>query len=267
MMNMTDTVKQLLIINILFFVGTFFLGEAVAYKVLALHSPVNNDFKVWQLVTHLFMHGGFMHIFFNMFALVSFGSLLEQMWGSKKFLFFYFSCGLGAAALHMGVGYWEIQSLLDNAASLQLSDDSIRTLLNVNYRDVELFNQEVSRILQSEGKMNLADELNVQSIYDAAVLNQIPAVGASGAIYGLMVAFAFMFPNAELMMMFIPVPIKAKYFVPAIVGLDMYLGVTGKSLFGSGGGVAHFAHIGGALIGFIMMWYWKKNQFNNNRWN
>ena len=92
-----------------------------------------------------------------------------------------------------------------------------------------------------------------------------PAVGASGSIYGLLVAFAFMFPNAELMMMFIPVPIKAKYFVPVIVLLDLFSGVTGYSIFG--GNIAHFAHVGGALIGFIMMWYWKKNQFNQNRWD
>ena len=92
-----------------------------------------------------------------------------------------------------------------------------------------------------------------------------PAVGASGAIYGILVAFAFMFPNAELAMMFIPIPIKAKYFVPVIVGLDLFSGVTGFSVFG--GGIAHFAHVGGALFGFLMVWYWKKNQFNSNRWN
>lgn len=93
----------------------------------------------------------------------------------------------------------------------------------------------------------------------------IPAVGASGAIYGILVAFAFLFPDAELALMFIPVPIKAKYFVPVIVGLDLFSGVTGFSVFGDG--IAHFAHVGGALIGFLMMWYWKKNQFQQNRWN
>ncbi len=93
------------------------------------------------------------------------------------------------------------------------------------------------------------------------------AVGASGAIYGLLVAFAFMFPNAELAMMFIPVPIKAKYFVPGIIAIDLFLGLKGSSLFSGGTGVAHFAHIGGALIGFLMMWYWKKNQFDKNRWD
>ena len=92
-----------------------------------------------------------------------------------------------------------------------------------------------------------------------------PAVGASGAIYGILVAFGMMFPNVELFLLFVPVPVKAKYFIPAIIALDLFSGVTGYSLFG--GGIAHFAHVGGALFGFIMMWYWKKNQFNKNRWD
>jgi membrane associated rhomboid family serine protease len=94
-----------------------------------------------------------------------------------------------------------------------------------------------------------------------------PAVGASGAIYGLLVAFAFMVPNAELALMFIPIPIKAKYFVPGLLVVDLILGVSGQSIFGGASGIAHFAHIGGALVGFLMMWYWKKNQFTGNRWN
>ena len=264
MMNMTETVKQLIIINVIFFVGSLIVGPA-ATDYLALHSPMSDKFQFWQPITHMFMHGGILHIFFNMFALMSFGSLLERMWGPKKFLFFYFSCGLGAAALHLGVNYFEIQSILNKVEFLELSDAAIHRIINVSFRDTQGFTENVLAILQSEGKTIDGPELQV--LYDAAVINQIPAVGASGAIYGVMVAFAFLFPNGELMMMFIPIPIKAKYFVPILVGLDIYLGITGKSLFGSGGGVAHFAHVGGALIGFIMMWYWKKNQFNSNRWN
>lgn len=263
-MNMTETVKQLIIINVIFFVGSLIVGPA-ATDYLALHSPMSDKFQFWQPITHMFMHGGILHIFFNMFALMSFGSLLERMWGPKKFLFFYFSCGLGAAALHLGVNYFEIQSILNKVEFLELSDAAIHRIINVSFRDTQGFTENVLAILQSEGKTIDGPELQV--LYDAAVINQIPAVGASGAIYGVMVAFAFLFPNGELMMMFIPIPIKAKYFVPILVGLDIYLGITGKSLFGSGGGVAHFAHVGGALIGFIMMWYWKKNQFNSNRWN
>jgi membrane associated rhomboid family serine protease len=265
MMNMTETVKQLIIINILFFIGSYFAPAATNY--LALFPPQNDNFNFWQPVTHMFMHGGLLHIFFNMFALFSFGSLLENMWGAKKFLFFYFSCGLGAAAMHLGVNYLEIHQTLENAANLNLSNDQIHQIINISFRDVDIFKNEVLHIIQDAGKLNLLDENDMQSLYDASVANQTPAVGASGAIYGIMVAFAFMFPNAELMMMFIPIPIKAKYFVPVIVAIDIYSGLTGASLFGSGSGIAHFAHIGGALIGFIMMWYWKKNQFTNNRWN
>ncbi|MNK62380.1 Rhomboid protease GluP [compost metagenome] len=266
MMNITETVKQLIIINIIFFVGSYFVGSA-ASEYLALYPPQSDKFQFWQIITHMFMHGGVMHIFFNMFALFSFGSLLERMWGGKKFLFFYFSCGLGAAGLHMGVNYLELQSILHEISYLGLSDNTIHQIINVPYYDSNAFLSHVSEILRGAGKLNALDQAAAQGLYDAAVLNQIPAVGASGAIYGIMVAFAFLFPNAELMMMFIPIPIKAKYFVPIIVGVDIYLGITGKSLFGSGGGIAHFAHIGGALVGFLIMWYWKKNQFNSNRWN
>ena len=277
MMNMTETVKQLIIINIIIYIGSQIIGQP-AYDILALHPVQNDKFQFWQPISHMFMHaklnspGGLMHIFFNMFALFSFGSLLERMWGPKKFLFFYFSCGLGAAALHMGVNYFEIQSVLENAADLGLTSDAIHQILNANFSDGQMYRgdllqQAITPILEKEGKLSLATQENIQALFNASILNQTPAVGASGAIYGVMVAFAFLFPNAELMMMFIPIPIKAKYFVPGIVALDLYLGVTGKSLLGTGGGIAHFAHIGGALVGFIMMWYWKKSQFNNNRWN
>lgn len=205
-MPITPTVKQLLIINIIFFIGTYFLGD-VTYVHLGLFSFQNPLFRPWQLITHMFMHGNIMHIFFNMFALYSFGSALEHFWGGKKFLFFYISCGLGAALLQNGINY-----LMGDVDSL--------------------------------------------------------AVGASGAIYGLLTAFAFMFPNAELALMFIPIPIKAKYFVPGLLAVDLFLGLKGDSIFGgSGTGIAHFAHIGGAVVGFIMMWYWRKNSFNDRRWN
>jgi membrane associated rhomboid family serine protease len=247
MRNVTETVKQLIIINILFFVGTLALGD-IAYKYLALYFPENPSFQYWQPITHMFMHGGLMHIFFNMFALYSFGSALEGIWGSKKFLFFYISCGLGAALLHTAVNYYYFQDGLNTLMAQGFSKAEILAVLNGKN------NQQIIALLNS------ADMLNFVSSYVGT------AVGASGAIYGTIVAFAFMFPNAELALMFIPVPIKAKYFVPGIVLVDLYLGISGKSIFG-GGGIAHFAHVGGALFGFIIMWYWKKNQFNQNRWN
>lgn len=271
-MNITPVVKQLLIINVIFFIGSQLIPNEEAYRYLALHYPKNDDFGIWQLLTHMFMHGNIMHIFFNMFALFSFGSALEHFWGGKKFLFFYISCGLGAALFQLGINYLELQNALQGASDLQLTDNTLRQILNIDFSDgthyrSDLFLQGLEPILQNVGKVNLANETNIKSLFEAGMLNQTPMVGASGAIYGLLVAFAFMFPNAELMMMFIPVPIKAKYFVPGILALDLFLGLSGKSFFGGGGSVAHFAHIGGAVVGFLMMWYWKKNQFNNNRWN
>lgn len=248
MRNITETVKQLIIINILFFIGTL-LVSGPAYQYLALFFPENPAFKSWQPFTYMFMHGGFMHIFFNMFALYSFGSALELFWGSKKFLFFYISCGLGSALVHTGVNYYHFQEGLNSLMSNGFSKVEILQLLNEGKIDTRW--QELLTVTEFQ---------NFTSAYAGT------AVGASGAIYGIIVAFAFMFPNAELALMFVPIPIKAKYFVPGLVLVDLYLGISGKSIFG-GGGIAHFAHVGGALFGFIIMWYWKKNQFNSNRWN
>ncbi|MEM0542090.1 rhomboid family intramembrane serine protease [Flavobacterium sp. j3] len=253
MMRMTDTVKQLLIINIIFYIGSNFVGD-VAYQLFSMYPPQNPNFRFWQPLTSMFMHApmpNLMHILFNMFALVSFGSALEQFWGSKKFIFFYISCGLGAALLHTGVNYLQYQHALEVLQNANIPQDAITAMLK-------------------EGRYNdrIIDLVPLSTIEQFYFSYNTPSVGASGAIYGLLTAFAFMFPNAELALLFIPVPIKAKYFVPGIIAIDLFLGFKGSSLFGSGGtGVAHFAHIGGALFGFLMMWYWKKNQFNNNRWN
>jgi membrane associated rhomboid family serine protease len=249
---MTDTVKQLLIINIIFFIGSQFVANA--YPLLSLYYPENQNFRIWQPLTSMFMHApmpNLMHIVFNMFALVSFGTALEHYWGAKKFIFFYISCGLGAALLHIGVNYFTFHHVLN--------------LLVENGQD----KAEILKVL-AEGKY----DTNWQNIIPLSDFNSFmgsylgTSVGASGAIYGLLTAFAFMFPMAELGIMFIPIPIKAKYFVPGIIAIDLFLGFKGSSLFGAGGtGIAHFAHIGGALTGFLMMWYWKKNQFNRNRWD
>jgi membrane associated rhomboid family serine protease len=252
MMNITPTVKQLLIMNVLFYIGSMIVGEP-AYKLLSMYFFESPDFHFWQIFTHMFMHAplpNIMHIAFNMFALYSFGSALEHFWGGKKFVFFYISCGLGAALLHTGVNYY-------------FFENGINTLVANGYQKVEIL-----KIL-SEGKYdNRWQEVLTASDFQSfmgAYLGNV--VGASGAIYGLLVAFAFMFPNAELALMFIPIPIKAKYFVPVLLLIDLYLGVSGGSLFGGSSGIAHFAHLGGALVGFLMMWYWKKTQFNSNRWN
>lgn len=266
-MNVTPVVKQLLIINIIFFIGSQLVPIANNY--FALYYFENPMFKFWQPLTHMFMHGGIAHIFFNMFALFSFGSALEHFWGGKKFLFFYISCGLGAALLHTAVNYFQIHSLMNSVSELNFSKSEITTLLNSDLRNVfddngkmvaSNFQAILERVNCTQEQYNIIEQANI--------ICRTPAVGASGAIYGLLVAFAFMVPNAELSLMFIPIPIKAKYFVPGILAIDLFLGFKGSSIFGAGStGIAHFAHIGGALTGFIMMWYWKKNQFNHNRWN
>ncbi len=249
MMNITPVVKQLLIINIIFFVGSQIVPLADNY--FALYFFENPLFKFWQPLTHMFMHGGISHIFFNMFALYSFGSALEHFWGGKKFIFFYISCGLGAALLHSFINYLEFRNEFSYLIDSGFKHDDIFNLLNQ-----KMFDRRWLEVIGQDG----VDTLSVSYT--------IPAVGASGAIYGLLVAFAFMFPNAELGIMFIPIPIKAKYFVPGLLALDLFLGLKGQSIFGAGStGVAHFAHIGGAVTGFIMMWYWKKNQFNDKRLN
>lgn len=245
-MNITPVVKQLLIINIIFFIGTQFVPVAETY--FALHYFENPTFKAWQPLTHMFMHGNLMHIAFNMFGLYSFGSTLEHYWGSKKFVFFYLSCGIGAALLHTAANYYQFH-------------DGLNVLVESGINKAEIL-----KVL-AEGKYN-QQWMEVLGQSDFANFIQsymVPAVGASGAIYGLLAAFAFLFPNAELMMIFIPVPIKAKYFVPVLVLLDLFSGITGNSVMG--GGIAHFAHVGGALFGVLMVWYWKQNQSNKNRWN
>jgi membrane associated rhomboid family serine protease len=248
MMNITPVVKQLLIINILFFICSYFVPAA--NELLALHYFESPAFQPWQPITHMFMHGNIMHIAFNMFALYSFGSMLEHFWGGKKFIFFYISCGLGAAVLHTLVNYLQYHHGLTLLQEAGVSQDMIKAILTEGR-----YNEDILGIIPKS------------RLEDMFFAYNSPVVGASGAIYGLLVAFAFMFPNTELMLMFIPVPIKAKYFVPGLLCIDLVLGVGGNSLFGGGDGIAHFAHIGGALIGFLMMWYWKKDQFNQNRWN
>ena len=235
MRSVPETIKQLIIINIIFYFGSQFLGD-LSYDILALHYFENDKFIISQLISHMFMHGSPSHILFNMFGLWMFGSPLEQMWGKQKFLFFYFSAGLGAAALQMLVYYIQVQALYDvvETNSLSLSDPAIL----LNYMSQNDYNQALSSF------------------------NSV-MVGASGAIYGVLVAFAFSFPNSKLMLLFPPFPIKAKYFVPLLILIDLFFGLSSFSI----GSIAHFAHVGGALIGLIMVLYWRKNQFNSNRWN
>lgn len=242
--RLTEAIKHLLIINVLFFVGTLLIGDQL-YQWFSLWFPENQNFEWWQVVSHMFMHGNFMHILFNMYALWAFGSPLERLWGRNKFLFFYFSAGIGAALIHTASNYFFFEQGMDAILSSGISRDQVLDIINGGQYSTDWY--------------KLAYRDTIDSFLSAF---NTPAVGASGAVYGVLVAFAFMFPNAELMLIFLPIPIKAKYFVPLLIVGDLFFGFTNTNT-----GIAHFAHIGGALIGFIMMWYWKKNQFKKNRWD
>jgi membrane associated rhomboid family serine protease len=192
------------------------------------------------------MHGSTWHLFFNMFALWMFGSPLVQMWGNNKFLFFYFSSGIGAAIIQLLAYYLNINSVTNDLLANGVTYEEIQNLLiSGSY---------------NTGIIEFVSEKRLSSMYYD--FNSV-MVGASGAIYGIVVAFAFLFPNSKLMLLIPPVPIKAKYLVPLLILGDLFFGFTSASI----GNIAHFAHIGGAITGFMMMWYWKRNQFNRNRWN
>lgn len=242
--RMSETIKVLIVVNVLFFVGTLTLGDR-AYQLFSLFYYENPNFQVWQPLTHMFMHGGLFHILFNMYALWAFGTPLEIQWGRKKFLFFYFSAGLGAALIHTLVNYYQVHTAMDAMMSLGLSHDDVMTAFN-------------TKVYNGPAAGEATKEL-MASGYSAF---NTPAVGASGAIYGVLVAFGMMYPTAELMLIFFPVPIKAKYFIPGIIVMDLFFGLTGSPF-----GIAHWAHLGGALFGFIMAYYWKKNSFDSHRWN
>ena len=235
MRSIPETIKQLIIINVIFYFGSQFIGN-LGYDILALHYYENEKFLISQFITHMFMHGSPSHILFNMFGLWMFGTPLEQMWGRQKFLFFYISCGLGAALLQMLVYYSQIQTL---------------------YQVIELNNLSISDPQLILNFMSERDYSNAITAFNSVM------VGASGAIYGVLVAFAFSFPNSKLMLLFLPFPIKAKFFVPLLILIDLFFGISSFSV----GPIAHFAHVGGAFIGLIMVLYWRKNQFNDRRWD
>jgi len=243
--RVSEIVKHLIIINIIFFIASIVLGDFM-YDFFAMHYPNNPDFIIWQPLTHMFMHGDITHILFNMFGLWMFGTPLEQMWGKQKFIFYYLSAGLGAVLIQTLVYHYDVMSVT------QILLDNGLTNLDVNsFYETGRLN---TSVIQSVGEERLYS--GIQSF--KAVM-----VGASGALYGILVGFAMLFPNVQLMLLFPPIPIKAKFLVPLLILFDLFFGFTSYSV----GPIAHFAHIGGAITGFVMMWYWKKNQFNNKRWN
>lgn len=229
--NIPPVVKNLLIINIIFFVASITLDKVIpdVFKYLPVYYFNSPNFRLWEIITYMFMHGGFAHIFFNMFALFSFGPIVEYAMGSKKFLNFYFICGIGAIAFQMLVQAYEVHAITGAFTIDHPGLDSSYLAFG-----------------QQQGQ-------KLFDIYNTAI------VGASGAIFGLLIAFGMLYPNMELMIMFIPVPIKAKYIIPVYVVVELFLGVEQFA----GDSVAHFAHLGGALIGFILVKAWKLQHTDN----
>lgn len=222
-------VKYLLIINVLMFIVTMFLPNVA--DICALYSFRSPNFKPVQLVTHMFVHGGFWHLFFNMFSLYMFGRVLESYWGARRFFLYYFIAGIGGALFYLGVKEIEVQALISS-----MDPDAVEHVLH-NGADI---------LMQGKNYMDTSlAKLN-------AVVN-VPCVGASGAIYGLLLAFGIMFPNVEMYLYF-AIPVKAKWMVIAFVVIELLLGVFNAN----GDNVAHFAHLGGMLVGFIMLMIWRK---------
>jgi membrane associated rhomboid family serine protease len=230
-----SAVTFIIAVNVIFFALTNIEGISDSMVTnFALFFPENPNFHWWQLVSNMFMHGSLMHILFNMYGVYAFGSLLEKLWGPKRFVLFYFLCGLGASVIYLAVDYYKFHALEAGLLADGIPASDLQRFLDSG----KLFHSPVDENI-----------LAYRAIYNTK------ALGASGAVYGILVAFGMMFPNVKLMLVFLPVPIAAKYFIPGLVALDLFSGVTGVSVFG--GGIAHFAHIGGALIGFLLMLYWR----------
>ncbi len=259
-------VKNLLIINGLMYLATVVLQNTYNIDLsqyLGLFFFTSEYFKPHEFISHMFMHGSIMHIFSNMFALWMFGSVLENVWGPKRFLIFYLICGIGGALTHMAFSAYNIYQI-QNEINLFFSSvtiDNFKILLeshrNLLY-DADYIN-EANNLLgawsnnPSDSSMILQAKILAQKL--TSMEANIPVVGASGAVFGVLLAFGMLFPNTYLYLMFPPIPIKAKYFVIFYGAFELYAGVSGTQA-----GVAHFAHLGGMLFGFIMIKYWNKTR-------
>jgi len=226
MNNIPPVTKNILIINVLMFIGSI---VAQRYGInlsdyLGLHFFLADKFNLAQLFTYMFMHGGFTHLFFNMFAVWMFGRIMEQVWGSKRFLFYYMVCGIGAGLIQELVQYIGYVTQL-----------ATYTQVNIGYAVIPM----------------------------SDYLNMMTTVGASGAVYAILLGFGMTFPNEKLYVFPLPVPIKAKYFVAGYAIIELLSGIYNSST----DNIAHFAHLGGMIFGFILIMYWRKHKNNNGYYN
>jgi membrane associated rhomboid family serine protease len=259
-------VKNLLIINGLCFLAYVVLanrGIINLNETLGLYYPESKFFKPYQLITHVFMHGSFMHLFFNMFSLWMFGNVLENYWGPKRFFIYYFVTAFGSAALHIGVNAFEVMQIKQAIAGYISSPGYDAFLALQEKIDPTLIDNDYFQSFMREWQTQKENPQLIQGsieLTDAMVQRKVnvPTVGASGAVFGLLLAFGMLFPNTQLIMLFFPFPIKAKYFVMIYGALELYQGVANNPT----DHVAHFAHLGGMLFGFILIKIWNKTNRN-----
>lgn len=259
--GITPAVKILLILNVVMYFLSIFIDRSFhidTANILGLHLPQSQFWSPWQYITHMFMHGSISHLFFNMFALFMFGRILESVWGTRRFLIFYFVCGIGAGALNSAVGWLEIHRMLEQYETFRNSPDPALLSEFINHQlgqprswVWEVVDNWINNPTSPE-YIEAGKQLFQQII---SLKVNVPMIGASGAIFGILLAFGMLFPNTELYLMFIPIPIKAKYFVLGYGLLEVFLGLQNSA----GDNVAHFAHLGGMLFGFILIKYWGKN--------
>lgn len=231
-------IKNLLIINVLVFLAQSTLPRD-AFNIedtFALHTLQSHLFRPWQFITYMFLHGGFTHLLFNMLALWMFGATLESLWGPGRFLVFYIACGLGAALCHMGVLYFENETMLAQFHAIGSDEGALQAFI-VKY----------------------GEDARVSFSYDGAILLKeavlnVGTLGASGAVFGCLAAFGYLFPNDYIYWQFF-IPIKVKWFVLIYAGSELINAIQNSA----GDNVAHVAHLGGALVGFLMVYYWKKS--------
>jgi membrane associated rhomboid family serine protease len=233
-MGLNPVVKNLIMLNAIMLLATWVVHNVTGLDLstkLGLYFPASESFMPLQIVTHMFMHGGIMHLLLNMYALYLFGNILENVWGPKRFFIYYIICGLGAALTHETVIAIQYYNLVHS-----ISPENLQTVLN---EGTALFRQ--------------GQGFSDPEMLKLEILLNTPTVGASGAIFGVLLAFGVLFPNTQLIFLFPPIPIKAKYFVMIYGAIELFLAVTRP-----GSDIAHVAHLGGMLFGYILIRYWRK---------
>lgn len=263
-----EVVKNILIINVLLYFATYIMGSRGVdlTDVLGLHYFLSEKFKIWQFITYMFMHGSFMHILFNMFAVFMFGAAIESVWGPKRFLTFYILTGLGAAVAHYAIVYYQMQPAI-TLVNDYITAPSIEKLQNLissgtlgSFSSQEMadhfntFTSSFNEMINTDPAAAMKMSVDFVQEFKADIYNAPVVVGASGAVFGLLLAYGMTYPNSIIYIYF-AIPLKAKYFVILYGLIELFSGVANVP----GDNVAHFAHLGGLVTGFIIIQYWKNN--------